>query len=58
MGNDRVLCTTCVPAKISIHVPAWGTTGSRIAISVICVISIHVPAWGTTDVIVCISLDS
>ena len=34
---------------ISIHVPAWGTTGKIWQGEIIRTISIHVPAWGTTD---------
>ena len=33
---------------ISIHVPAWGTTGAGAGATVVLFISIHVPAWGTT----------
>ena len=33
---------------ISIHVPAWGTTISRMLGTLKPIISIHVPAWGTT----------
>ena len=33
---------------ISIHVPAWGTTISKLTKDSILDISIHVPAWGTT----------
>ena len=33
---------------ISIHVPAWGTTGTMLLLRVQLIISIHVPAWGTT----------
>ena len=33
---------------ISIHVPAWGTTGINIRNANMQQISIHVPAWGTT----------
>ena len=33
---------------ISIHVPAWGTTGWKIPWCGGLHISIHVPAWGTT----------
>ena len=34
--------------QISIHVPAWGTTGSVCGGCGRGTISIHVPAWGTT----------
>ena len=34
--------------KISIHVPAWGTTVLNADDSTFIDISIHVPAWGTT----------
>ena len=33
---------------ISIHVPAWGTTGATPLSGAYEAISIHVPAWGTT----------
>ena len=33
---------------ISIHVPAWGTTGNGLDSQKRDIISIHVPAWGTT----------
>ena len=35
-------------AKISIHVPAWGTTTAASIAYLLGEISIHVPAWGTT----------
>ena len=34
--------------KISIHVPAWGTTKVTDQDEMEIYISIHVPAWGTT----------
>ena len=34
--------------RISIHVPAWGTTWKAYYSAQQAVISIHVPAWGTT----------
>ena len=34
--------------KISIHVPAWGTTLLHLQQVSLSLISIHVPAWGTT----------
>ena len=50
VGNDGTLPFICkLDSKISIHVPAWGTTCSRSEDDTIFIgISIHVPAWGTT----------
>ena len=39
--------------KISIHVPAWGTTSASRRGDLRAVISIHVPAWGTTIYLFC-----
>ena len=40
----------CNSIKISIHVPAWGTTSAYAVSIALKTISIHVPAWGTTSV--------
>ena len=42
-----VLSAHCL--RISIHVPAWGTTNVKQIDRLLLTISIHVPAWGTTD---------
>ena len=48
-GERRELQTKgCACETISIHVPAWGTTGLLMLVYIIMRISIHVPAWGTT----------
>ena len=49
VGNDGYDDYTITSdSAISIHVPAWGTTGSVDYGSLAEGISIHVPAWGTT----------
>ena len=48
VGNDDLSGSSNCFRTISIHVPAWGTTGSRHTIWRHIKISIHVPAWGTT----------
>ena len=48
VGNDLFLSPMPIFDKISIHVPAWGTTVSETSNPVSFCISIHVPAWGTT----------
>ena len=48
VGNDEYLVLLILKQKISIHVPAWGTTTTIIELSGSGYISIHVPAWGTT----------
>ena len=48
VGNDMVFFQDCVDIRISIHVPAWGTTVNGPIKGDSYVISIHVPAWGTT----------
>ena len=48
VGNDADLSVLRLADAISIHVPAWGTTGQYVKISCDIAISIHVPAWGTT----------
>ena len=49
VGNDggTVTAINC-NINISIHVPAWGTTGEWAEALDALWISIHVPAWGTT----------
>ena len=49
VGNDGGYRTVSVKSAISIHVPAWGTTGSDHGPCTPTAISIHVPAWGTTN---------
>ena len=46
MSNSEIL----KKAKISIHVPAWGTTNGKPYSCTCWTISIHVPAWGTTKI--------
>ena len=41
-------CQYALDLRISIHVPAWGTTMYTLKLHIIFKISIHVPAWGTT----------
>ena len=48
VGNDRVTNARGRYSKISIHVPAWGTTFLSNKFHDSIKISIHVPAWGTT----------
>ena len=48
VGNDNFLFSYDLSMTISIHVPAWGTTGLLTAQKSYKEISIHVPAWGTT----------
>ena len=48
VGNDPAIADTAFPPKISIHVPAWGTTNLATGLNNAATISIHVPAWGTT----------
>ena len=48
VGNDNGLTKQARYLKISIHVPAWGTTYKPLIIIIFYKISIHVPAWGTT----------
>ena len=48
VGNDCLIATFYLWQKISIHVPAWGTTIVPAVNKVAGKISIHVPAWGTT----------
>ena len=48
MGNDTEGLLQDKISYISIHVPAWGTTGRYMDDIYIIHISIHVPAWGTT----------
>ena len=49
VGNDPVLLLTPkMQYRISIHVPAWGTTLLPLRLRFDLPISIHVPAWGTT----------
>ena len=48
VGNDLLHRRRQFYLQISIHVPAWGTTGiAYLRVNTIG-ISIHVPAWGTT----------
>ena len=48
-GERRLSCDTWPRGScISIHVPAWGTTGYCKRELLRSCISIHVPAWGTT----------
>ena len=47
-GERPLVTDGAFPASISIHVPAWGTTGVTTSQQMIQSISIHVPAWGTT----------
>ena len=51
VGNDTVQWNLELDCRISIHVPAWGTTCSGKGKSRSNKISIHVPAWGTTIMI-------
>ena len=46
-----ILATVILTKKISIHVPAWGTTDLSAADIYPFTISIHVPAWGTTTLL-------
>ena len=49
VGNDKDERYTLPESlKISIHVPAWGTTLLLLSLRYLLMISIHVPAWGTT----------
>ena len=48
VGNDAVDRLLIGEDKISIHVPSWGTTMSKIKFTTTIDISIHVPSWGTT----------
>ena len=49
VGNDnKFTLFTVVFCRISIHVPAWGTTTGANDVDIMLDISIHVPAWGTT----------
>ena len=48
VGNDGVCDIERRKQKISIHVPAWGTTALTKQMHLAFLISIHVPAWGTT----------
>ena len=50
VGNDYSCVSPLYMVKISIHVPAWGTTFRELVLhESIRTISIHVPAWGTTS---------
>ena len=46
-GERRILPIIFL-ITISIHVPSWGTTISKVNGVVSAIISIHVPSWGTT----------
>ena len=48
VGNDTTPAEFAGEECLSIHVPAWGTTSSRINKLYLWTLSIHVPAWGTT----------
>ena len=48
VGNDGKRKQAQKNIFISIHVPAWGTTGDILDNMRRLEISIHVPAWGTT----------
>ena len=48
VGNDRLIKNLVKDCRISIHVPAWGTTSWLSTRCLFSIISIHVPAWGTT----------
>ena len=48
VGNDFTVYKKLYEYRISIHVPAWGTTAIDMIGSDKLEISIHVPAWGTT----------
>ena len=48
VGNDHIRMHFFANIRISIHVPAWGTTQNSEASASYILISIHVPAWGTT----------
>ena len=48
VGNDSIFALFLLRNRISIHVPAWGTTDCAIYDTDNFIISIHVPAWGTT----------
>ena len=55
MGNDIIIDTVVEDYdKISIHVPAWGTTINVSISKGYAHISIHVPAWGTTSIAACV----
>ena len=49
VGNDNRYEYPVPVIPISIHVPAWGTTGLFMDYKKEIIISIHVPAWGTTE---------
>ena len=49
VGNDGKRKQAQKNIFISIHVPAWGTTGDILDNMRRLEISIHVPAWGTTE---------
>ena len=49
VGNDVLFLCNPASRKISIHVPAWGTTVVHWTGHSFQSISIHVPAWGTTE---------
>ena len=52
VGNDEDRDATAEEAeRISIHVPAWGTTCLQLYFQLYHLISIHVPAWGTTQIL-------
>ena len=48
VGNDAIAGLCGNVQQISIHVPAWGTTGYLALAFQANYISIHAPAWGTT----------
>ena len=50
VGNDIKYNNNNFAIRISIHVPAWGTTCCIFIKVLFKSISIHVPAWGTTSV--------
>ena len=56
MENDHKAVHVFLCTKISIHVPAWGTTEQIPAHSHMGDISIHVPAWGTTPRGCCVNI--
>jgi len=49
-GRRAGRCWRTVPARVSIHAPAWGATAHARRRDLEDVVSIHAPAWGATRV--------
>ena len=48
VGRDVSVDRQPAGARVSIHAPTWGATGTLLAVAISCSVSIHAPTWGAT----------